>query len=63
LYTFVGGIFVIATQTFNDNVVFVSVIVAMLISFGLGIGILGLFIIVRLLDRVSRGKYDMGPSA
>ncbi|MFW9853796.1 MAG: hypothetical protein ACFFFG_01955 [Candidatus Thorarchaeota archaeon] len=63
LYTFVGGIFVIATQNIQDHVFFISVILVMLTAFGLGIGIVGMFIIVRLLDRVSRGKYDMAPSS
>ncbi|MFX0206403.1 MAG: hypothetical protein ACFFDT_10500 [Candidatus Hodarchaeota archaeon] len=60
-YTFLAGIFVIATQDpplTGDTLYFM--IFTILFTLGLGVGILELFIIVRFIDIVSRGSYDTG---
>ncbi len=59
IWTFLGGLFVLASQEFNgDTTLQISFIMFVLIVFGLGVGIIEMFIIVRFLDIVSRGKYS-----
>ncbi|MHA2333708.1 MAG: hypothetical protein ACXAEU_16910, partial [Candidatus Hodarchaeales archaeon] len=64
IWTFLGGIFVIATQTVTrdittqDGKVFLAAFfLFILVTFGFGVGIVELLIIVRVLDIVSKGKY------
>lgn len=63
-YTFIAGIFVIATQDpplTGDTLYFM--IFTILVTLGIGVGILELFIIVRFIDVVSRGGYDTRKAA
>lgn len=62
LYTFIGGIFVLATENIQDRVFLITVILIVLIVFGLGVGIIEMAVIARLLDKVSRGKYTLSQS-
>jgi hypothetical protein len=59
LYTFIGGFFVLATQQIEDRTLQITFILIVLIVFGLGVGIIEMFIITRFLDSVSRGRYTI----
>lgn len=59
LYTFISGIVVLMTSETTDVVQKMTFFVIVLLVFGLGVGILGLWIVVRILDKISKksGKY------
>lgn len=59
LYTFISGIVVLLTAENLDPVEKMSFFVIVLLGFGLGVGIIGLWIVVRILDKISKksGKY------
>lgn len=58
IWTFLGGLFVLASQDFGDTTLQITFIMIVCIVFGLGVGIIEMFLIVRFLDVVSRGKYS-----
>jgi hypothetical protein len=58
IWTFLGGLFVLASQEFGDTTLQITFIMIVCIVFGLGVGIIEMFLIVRFLDIVSRGKYS-----
>lgn len=60
IYTFISGLFVLASQPdllseATDAVIFIIIV---LFAVGIGVGIIEMFLIVRFLDIVSRGKYS-----
>ncbi|MFW9995986.1 MAG: hypothetical protein ACFFD4_28355 [Candidatus Odinarchaeota archaeon] len=68
IYTFLGGIFVVATHpvdlsTTNGKMDLALFFMFVLITFGLGVGIVEMAIITRVLDIVSRGKYTVAGEA
>jgi hypothetical protein len=61
VYTFFSGLFVLASQPdfFTDVTSAVIFIIIVLLVVGIGVGIIEMFLIVRFLDIVSRGKYNV----
>jgi len=59
-WTFFGGIFVLTADVAPEgsSEIFAFFLVVLFV-FGVGVGILELFLIVRFLDAVARGKYDI----
>jgi hypothetical protein len=64
LWTFFGGLFVLAAEVAPSDPASqqFAFFLIVLLFFGFGVGILELFLIVRFLDAVSRGKYNIGYS-
>lgn len=58
IWTFLGGLFVLASNPFSDVSFQIGFVLIVLLFFGLGVGIIEIFLIVRFLDTVSRGKYS-----
>jgi len=58
IWTFLGGLFVLASNPFSDVSFQIGFVLIVLLFFGLGVGIVEIFLIVRFLDAVSRGKYS-----
>ncbi|MFX0171645.1 MAG: hypothetical protein ACFE9L_06975 [Candidatus Hodarchaeota archaeon] len=59
LYTFVVGIFILITRPMESTGLQIGFIFIILLVLGLGVGIIEMFIIIRFLDAVSRGKYTI----
>ena len=61
IYTFLSGLFVLASQPelLSDATSAVIFIIIVLLAVGVGVGFLEMLIIVRFLDKVSRGKYNV----
>jgi hypothetical protein len=65
IYTFLSGLFVLASQPEllsnpTDAIIFIIIV---LLAVGVGVGFLEMLIIVRFLDKVSRGKYTVETDA
>ncbi|UCE13543.1 MAG: hypothetical protein JSV04_15360 [Candidatus Heimdallarchaeota archaeon] len=60
IYTFISGLFVLASQPelTSETTNAIIFIIIVLFAVGIGVGIIEMFIIVRFLDIVSRGKYS-----
>lgn len=59
-WTFFGGVFVLAAEIAPDNAAAqIAFFLIVLFVFGVGVGIIELFLIVRFLDSVARGKYNI----
>lgn len=59
LYTFFGGLFVLASQQFDQTTLQIGFILIVLLVFGLGVGLVEMFLVVRFLDTASRGRYTL----
>ena len=60
VWTFFGGIFVLTAEIApSDPAQQIAFFLIVLFVFGVGVGILELFLIVRFLDSVARGKYNI----
>ncbi|MHA1450299.1 MAG: hypothetical protein ACTSP4_12855 [Candidatus Hodarchaeales archaeon] len=59
LYTFIGGIFVSATQDVGNQANQILFFIIILIAFGFGVGIVEMWLVARILDSFSRGKYTI----
>ncbi len=62
LWTFLGGLFVLAAEVAPADPAYkqISFFLVILFVFGIGVGIIELYVIVRFLDTVSRKKYAAG---
>ncbi len=60
-WTFLGGLFVL-NRIPEDPALQIAFFLIVLLVFGVGVGVLELFIIVRFLDIISRKKYNIGSS-
>lgn len=58
-WTFLGGLFVL-NRVPEDAALQIAFFLIVLLVFGVGVGIFELFLIVRFLDTISRGKYTVG---
>ena len=59
LYTFFGGLFVLASLQITETAIQIGFILIVLLVFGLGVGLVETFLIVRFLDAASRGRYTL----